>query len=242
MTNSSHIEPPICIALDYSSLDDAKRLLDGLADRVRVFKVGLELFTSAGPEAVREVTSRGCDVFLDLKIHDIPNTAARAVRAAGRLGARFLTIHGSGGREMVRSAVEATDGGAPQLLVVSVVTSLDEDGLREVGVPRGIAEQVDAMAALAVEEKAPGLVLAAREVARVRAAHPELFLLVPGIRPGGSDAGDQKRIGTPGAVVADGADLIVLGRAVTQAADPREATDRILDEIRAARDGVSTSA
>ncbi|MEX0875208.1 MAG: orotidine-5'-phosphate decarboxylase [Actinomycetota bacterium] len=239
---STLIDPPICIALDVSSLDEAKRLLDALAGRVSVFKVGLELFTAAGPQAVREVTSRNCDVFLDLKIHDIPNTAARAVRAAERLGARFLTIHGSGGREMVRAAIEGTTEGRPELLVVSVVTSLDEDALREVGVTRSIAEQVDAMAALASEEQAPGLVLAASEVARVRAAHPGLFLLVPGIRPAGSDAGDQKRVGTPGDVVVAGADLIVLGRSVTQAAHPAAATDRILDEIQSARDGVSTSA
>jgi orotidine-5'-phosphate decarboxylase len=215
-------------------LDEAERLIDVLADKVRVFKVGLELFVSAGPAAVEAVHARGCDVFLDLKVNDIPNTAAGAVRSAASLGVRFLTIHSSGGREMVRAAVDATDGGRPHLLVVSVLTSLDAGALSEVGIERALPDQVDAMAALAVVEGAPGLVLAASEVARVRAAHPDLFLLVPGMRPAwaqGERTDDQKRTGTPAAALADGADLLVLGRAVTADADPAAAMDRVLAEI-----------
>ena len=225
------IDPPICIALDTSDLDDAKRTIDALADRIRVFKVGLQLFTAAGPAAVDAVHARGRDVFLDLKVHDIPNTAAGAVRSAVGLGVRFLTIHGSGGRDMVRAAVGETEGGLPRLLVVSVITSLDERALRETGVGRTLSEQVDAVAELAVQEAAPGLVLAAGEVARVRAKHPDLFLLVPGMRPAWAAAGDQRRTGTPAAAIADGADLIVLGRAVTAADDPVDATDRVLAEL-----------
>jgi orotidine-5'-phosphate decarboxylase len=226
------IRPPVCVALDFPTLDEAKRTIDLLADRVRVFKVGLQLFTAAGPAAVEAVHAAGRDVFLDLKVHDIPNTAAGAVRAAADIGVRFLTIHASGGRDMLRAALDATPDGRPHLLVVTVVTSLDDDALHETGVERGISDQVDAMAALAVAEGAPGLVLGASEVARVREAYPELFLLVPGIRPAWAGAtDDQKLVGTPGATVADGADLIVLGRAVTAAADSLDALDRVIDEI-----------
>jgi orotidine-5'-phosphate decarboxylase len=210
-------------------------LIDALADKVQVFKVGFQLFVSAGPAAVHAVHERGRDVFLDLKVNDIPNTAAGAVRSAAALGVRFLTIHSSGGSAMVRAAVDATDDGEPLLLVVSVLTSLDAEELKSLGIERSPSEQVDAMAALAVAEGAPGLVLAAPEVARVRAAHPDLFLLVPGMRPAWatpSETGsDQKRVGTPAATLADGADLLVLGRAVTADPDPAEAMDRVLDEI-----------
>jgi orotidine-5'-phosphate decarboxylase len=227
----STFDPPITVALDYSSLDDAKRTLDALGDKLRIYKIGLELFTAAGPAAVREVTSRGFDVFLDLKAHDIPNTVAGAVRSAAGVGARLMTVHGAGGRAMLSAALDATQDGRPELLVVSVLTSLDAGDLREFGVSRSISEQVDAVAAVAEKEGAPGLVLAASEVARVRAKHPDLFLLVPGMRPAWASAQDQKRPGTPKQAIADGADLIVLGRAVTQADDPADAIDRVLEEL-----------
>jgi orotidine-5'-phosphate decarboxylase len=228
---TTRIDPPVCIALDVSSLDEAKRLVDGLAGLVPVFKVGLQLFTAVGPAAVEAVHAAGREVFLDLKIGDIPQTAIGAVRSASGLGVRFLTIHSSGGREMVRAAIEAADGGRPNILVVTALTSLNDNSVREIGVGRSVSDQVDAMASLAAEEGAPGIVLGAGEVARVRSAHPGLFLLVPGIRPAGADLGDQKRVGTPAAVVADGADLMVLGRAVTQAPDPTLALEAVLDEI-----------
>lgn len=227
----SRVDPPICIALDKPSLAEALPIIDVLADHVRVFKIGLQLFTAAGPAAVEAVHARGRDVFLDLKVNDIPNTAAGAVRSAASLGVRFLTVHSSGGRAMLRTAVDAARDAGPHLLVVSALTSLDDAALREIGVGRSASDQVDAMAALAADVGAPGLVLGADEVTRVRAAHPGLFLLVPGIRPAGSDAGDQRRTGTPGAVVGAGADLIVLGRAVTAADDPVAATKKILADI-----------
>jgi orotidine-5'-phosphate decarboxylase len=225
------IDPPVAIALDYADLDAAKRTIDLLAERVRIFKVGFQLFTAAGPAAVEAVHAAGRQVFLDLKVLDIPNTAAGAVRSAAGLGVRFLTVHGSGGEDMLRAAVEATDERGPSLLVVSVVTSLDDASLRATGVERGVAAQVDAMAELAVRTGAPGLVLGSAEVARVRAAHPDLFLLVPGMRPAWASPGDQRRTGTPAQAVADGADLIVVGRAVTAADDPGDAMDRVLDEL-----------
>ena len=232
MTTRDPIDPPIAIALDYATLDSAKRTIDLLADQVRIFKIGFQLFTAAGPDAVDAVHAAGREVFLDLKVLDIPNTAAGAVRSAVALGVRFLTVHGSGGQEMLRAAVEATDAGLPELLVVSVVTSLDDAALRATGVERGVGAQVDAMAELAVRTGAPGLVCGSAEVARVRAAHPDLFLLIPGMRPAWASAGDQKRTGTPARAVADGADLLVIGRAVTAADDPAAAMDRVLDELR----------
>jgi orotidine-5'-phosphate decarboxylase len=231
MSTRKPIDPPVAIALDYANLDDAKRTIDLLADRVQVFKVGLQLFTAAGPAAVDAVRAAGRSVFLDVKAHDIPNTVAGCVRSAAGLGVRFLTIHGAGGRAMVQAAVGATHDGRPQLLVVSVLTSLDEPSMQATGIARGLSEQVDAMAALAVEEGASGLVCASSEIARVRAAHPDLFLLVPGMRPAWAATGDQKRTGTPAQAVADGADLIVLGRAVTAADDPGAAMDRVLFEL-----------
>jgi orotidine-5'-phosphate decarboxylase len=230
MTKSS-FDPPITVALDFGSLDDAKRALDAIGDKLKIFKVGLQLYTAAGPTAVHEVISRGFDVFLDLKAHDIPNTVAGCVSSAAGTGARLMTIHGAGGRAMISAALDATVAGKPELLVVSVLTSLDQGDLTEFGVGRSVSEQVDAVAAIAAKEGAPGLVLASSEVARVRANHPELFLLVPGMRPGWASRGDQKRTGTPKQAIADGADLIVLGRAVTQADDPAEAVDRVLEEL-----------
>lgn len=231
MTARSRFDPPITVALDYPSLDEAKRLLDAIGDKVRIFKIGLQLFAAAGPAAVREVTSRGFDVFLDIKAHDIPNTVAGAVASAAGLGARLMTVHGSGGRAQIAAALDATVAGKPEILVVSVLTSLDEGDLAETGIGRGVSDQVDAIAALAAKEGAPGLVLSASEVGRVRTNHPDLFLLVPGMRPAWAAKGDQKRTGTPKQALQDGADLIVLGRAVTQAPDPAAAVDRVLEEI-----------
>jgi orotidine-5'-phosphate decarboxylase len=232
---NERIDPPVCIALDTADLDVARRLLDALKGLVPVFKVGLELFCAHGPVAVHEVLDRGADVFLDMKINDIPKQSAGAVRAAQRMSVTYLTVHANAGRATVRACVDAAGERGPKLLVVSVLTSLDDSELAELGVAGGTSAQVDAMARLATEEGAPGLVLAAGEVARVRQAHPGLFLLTPGIRPAGTALGDQRRVGTPATAVADGADLLVLGRAVTQAPDPVEATKKILEEIDAAR-------
>lgn len=225
----SRIEPPICIALDTPDLARATALVDALSPYINVFKVGLELFASAGPRAVEMVHERDKRVFLDLKLSDIPNTVAGATRAAKKLGVAFLTVHSNAGRASVRAAVE--EAGEVQVLVVSVLTSLDDSDLKELGVGRSTSAQVDAMAALAASQGASGLVLAAPEVSRIRAAHPGVFLLVPGIRAGQSDVGDQRRVGTAAEVVAAGADLLVLGRAVTTAKDPVEATRKILDDI-----------
>lgn len=229
--------PPICVALDRPDLASATDLVSELSPLVGWFKVGLQLYTAAGPAAVEMVKSAGGSVFLDLKVSDIPNTAAGAVRAAGSLGADLLTIHGSGGFEMVRASVEAAnETSGLKILVVSVLTSLDRAALGRIGVERTVEQQVDAMAELAADAGAPGLVLAASEVGRVRAGHPDLFLLVPGIRPAWASGDDQKRVGTPAAAIEAGADLLVLGRAVTAAqgaGGPAEAMSKVLDEVAA---------
>jgi orotidine-5'-phosphate decarboxylase len=231
------IEPPICVALDTQDLAAATRLVDELRDRVKIFKVGLTFFTANGPAAVQMVHDRGAQVFLDLKLSDIPRQVAGAVEAASRLGVAFLTVHSNSGRATVRAAVDAAGDEGPKLLVVSVLTSLNDADIGELGISRAMSDQVDAMAQLAVAEGAPGLVLSSREVKRVRRTHPGLFLLVPGIRREGTAVGDQKRIGTPGAVVRDGADLIVIGREVTTAPDPVGAVQEIIKEIDETRAG-----
>lgn len=228
------IEPPVCVALDTPDLENALQIVDALEGEVPVFKIGLELFSSAGPQAVRDVLARGSDVFLDLKINDIPNTTAGAVRAVSRLGASFVTVHANAGRATVRAAVEAATQSL-NVLVVSVLTSLNDEELRETGVERTTGDQVAAMARLATEEGAPGLVLASEEVAAIRQQHSELFLVTPGIRPATAAVGDQRRVGTPGAAVSAGSDLLVLGRAVTAADQPRSAFRSIVEEIDAAR-------
>lgn len=230
-------DPPVCVALDAPDLGVATRLVDALAGTIPVFKVGLELFCAAGPAAVREVRARGVEAFLDLKVNDIPNQAAGAVRSASAAGASLLTVHANGGRAMVEAAVEAAGPGL-RILVVSVLTSLDDDALAQTGVTRSASEQVEAMADLAERAGAPGLVLSAREVGAVRRAHPDLFLVTPGIRPADSVHGDQRRTGTPGGAVAEGSDLLVIGRPITAAADPVAAAAAIIEEIDGARAGV----
>lgn len=227
-------DPPLCVALDVPGLAEAERLLGLLAGAVPVFKVGLELFCAEGPRAVHAVRERGAEVFLDLKVNDIPRQAEGAVRAAARAGVAYLTLHAAGGRAMLRAAREAATERGPRLLVVSVLTSLDAEALAETGVARSVAEQVRAVARLAVDEGADGLVLSPRELAETRTDHPGLFLVTPGVRPAGADAGDQRRVDTPAAAVAAGADLLVVGRPIVHAPDPVAAAGAVIAEIRSA--------
>ena len=227
----NRIEPPVCVALDVRELGQALAIVDQLNGSVPVFKVGLELFAAQGPIVIEEIRSRGADVFLDLKVNDIPNQAAGAVRAAQDIGVGYLTVHSNAGRATVEAAVTAADDTTLKVLVVSVLTSLDEPALQEIGVARPLSTQVQAMADLAAALGAPGLVLSAQEVGAVRRAHEDLFLVTPGIRPLASAAGDQSRVGTPAAAVSAGADLLVIGRPITAADDPAAALRAILDEI-----------
>jgi orotidine-5'-phosphate decarboxylase len=224
----------LIVALDVSSAAAARELATQLRGTIRWVKVGLELYLAAGTEIVEEMTSQGFSVFLDLKFHDIPNTVAGAVRSAASMGASLLTIHAAGGPAMLRAAAEAAAAtkNAPQLLAVTVLTSMDASQLAAIGIESSAADQVLRLARMAVQSQIRGLVCSPEEVALLRrelGAEPRL--VVPGIRPTGAAVGDQKRIATPADAIRAGASQLVVGRPITQAADPAEAAQSILDEI-----------
>ena len=234
-TSLSGFAPPVpIVALDVASLDEARALVNALGPRAAAYKVGLQLFTAEGPRAVGWLRDEGKRVFLDLKLHDIPSTVARAAEGARRLGASLLTVHGLGGRMMVRAAVDAA-GDETGVLVVTVLTSLDLAAVSAaVGRPlESVREEVLRLAATARAEGAHGVVCAAAECAAVRNAHGDhLRPLVPGIRPAGADVGDQARVATAAEAARAGAAFVVVGRAITGAADPAAAFDRVLAELR----------
>ena len=193
--------------------------------------MGLELFTSAGPAAVRAVHEAGAACFLDLKIHDIPATVASAVRSAAALGVRYLTVHASAGPAALAAAARAARGTGTRLLAVTVLTSLDQGELDAIGLLGTPAEAVNRLAAVAHESGVDGFVCSPREVAALRAQLPDATLVVPGVRPKGSATGDQRRTATPAEVRAAGADLLVVGRPIRLADDPVAAAHAIADEI-----------
>lgn len=231
---------PIIVALDVPTAERAVDLAGRLAGSVGALKIGKELFTSAGPEVVRRLRAKGTPVFLDLKFHDIPNTVASAVRAAVRLDVQMMTIHTSGGSAMMQAAVqaareEAARLGLPEPLVlgVTVLTSMDDDALGEVGVTVKAAEQVERLARLAVRAGLRGLVCSPLEIGLLRGALPrEVQLVTPGIRPAEAAKGDQKRTMTPREALVAGADWLVIGRPICAADDPRAAAEAILDSLR----------
>jgi orotidine-5'-phosphate decarboxylase len=218
---------PIAVALDAPDAETAARWARAVTPHVAVVKVGLELFCRTGPSIVDSVRGgSGADLFLDLKLHDIPNTVAGAVRSVARLKPRYLTVHASGGPAMVRAAVEAADG--VTIAAVTVLTSLDDGVLDAVGLAGPPADAVRRLASLAVRAGAGALVCSPQEVAVVRAeVGPDVVLITPGVRPAGADAQDQARVATPEQALADGADLLVIGRPITGAADPGAAAARI---------------
>ncbi|MDE2321918.1 MAG: orotidine-5'-phosphate decarboxylase [candidate division NC10 bacterium] len=232
-----HKTPELIVALDVGDLASAAALVEQLYPTVTLFKIGLQLFTAEGPRAVGAVQQRGGSVFLDLKLHDIPNTVAGAVRQAARLGAVMCTLHTSGGRSMLQAAAQAVAGsGSPmRLLAVTVLTSLDARGLEEaVGSKLDVAAQVVRLASLAREAGLDGVVASPHEIGVLRAAlGPSMCLVVPGIRPAWAAADDQRRVMTPQEAAVAGADYLVIGRPITAAADPVKATYRILDELKA---------
>lgn len=235
----------LIVALDFPSAPPALELASQLQGLCRWFKVGMELYYAAGNSIVEQLTARGFSVFLDLKLHDIPNTVASAVRTVSSSGASLLTIHTSGGQKMMRAAAEAAAApGSPRLLGVTVLTSMDSADLRATGIcsdsgtsPDMLARiQVLRLARLARTAGIDGLVCSAEEVSTIRAElGTEPLLVVPGIRPAGSDVGDQSRIATPADAITRGASMLVVGRPITRAADPVTATAAILSEIAAAR-------
>ncbi len=233
------IEPsPVLCAIDRPDLDGALDLGRSLEGLVGGFKVGPEFVTTNGPDGVRRVVGQGLPVFLDLKFHDIPNTVAGAVRAATSLGVAMLTLHVAGGAAMLRAAVEAAHLAepCPKLLGVTVLTSLDDADLAAQGVPHKVTDQVLRLAELAWSSGLDGVICSPREVALLRQRFGREFkLVVPGIRPKAFGRGDQKRTLGPAEAIAAGADLLVIGRPITEAPDPRAAAAAIAAEIQALR-------
>jgi orotidine-5'-phosphate decarboxylase len=228
----------LIVALDFPSAKTALALVDELESTCQWFKVGLELFTAAGPSIVETLAKRGHSVFLDLKFHDIPNTVAGAVRSAAALGARMITLHAAGGPAMLAAAREALDGMAnpPQLLAVTVLTSIDQAQLNAAGVERTPANQVELLARMGLAAGIRGFVCSPEEVASLRAlTGAEGVLVVPGIRPAGAKADDQRRHATPALALAAGASYLVVGRPITQAANPAEVAEAILREMAGAK-------
>jgi orotidine-5'-phosphate decarboxylase len=226
----------LCIALDFPTRAEVLAAARRFAGRVGWLKVGLEAFVAEGPSLVGEVAATGPKVFLDLKLHDIPATVGRAVAAAARSGASMVNVHASGGRAMLEAARDAaTRAGLAKLVAVTLLTSIDAKALADLpmaGHPEGIARR---LALLAKQCALDGVVCSATDLAFVRDACGGGFLtVVPGIRPAGSEAGDQRRIATPAAAIEAGADLLVIGRPVTAAADPDAALGRVLEEVAAA--------
>ena len=223
----------VIVALDVPDAERVLALIERLDGIIQWFKIGLELYLYEGNGIVDMVRSKGYSVFLDLKLHDIPNTVAGAVRSVSRAGAEMLTLHAGGGPAMLAAAAEAAAAlpTAPKLLAVTVLTSMDQQQLQAVGISASPAEQVLRLARMGWEAGIHGFVSSAEEVAGMRRSFPEATLVIPGIRPAGAAVGDQKRVATPAAAIASGADYLVIGRPITQAADPAAAAQAILDEI-----------
>jgi len=221
----------IIVALDVATKERALELVKELRDQISFFKIGLQLYTAEGPEIVRAVLSAGAKVWLDLKLYDIPNTVARAVESASHLGVHMLTIHLSGGSEMIRSAITAR---ANNILVlgVTVLTSATEQTLREIGVSGKLDDQVLLLARLGVEAGIDGVVASPHEIKKLRAEFGgKIKIAVQGIRPTWAEPGDQKRFMTPREALEAGADYIGIGRPITAHSRPSEAAEKILREI-----------
>jgi orotidine-5'-phosphate decarboxylase len=223
---------PIAVALDAPDLETAARWAGLVTPHVSTVKVGLELYLRYGPDVVASIRgASGVQIFLDLKLHDIPATVAGAVRSVARLKPDLLTVHAAGGPAMIRAAAEAA-AGIP-IAAVTALTSLSDDDLGRIGVPQATKDWVLRLAALAVEAGARGLVCSPQEVAAVRAeVGPDITLITPGVRPAGTDAHDQARVATPEQALAAGADLLVIGRAITGAPDPGAAAAAIGASLR----------
>jgi len=230
---------PIIVALDVPAKEAALKLAEEVTPAVGGFKIGSELFTSAGPDIVHWIRERGALVFLDLKFHDIPNTVAKAVASAVRLDVQMLTIHASGGLEMMRAAEAAAQQkanqagrNAPLVLGVTVLTSSDSSTLAEIGCETKVGAQVERLANLAVQAGLRGLVCSPLEIADLRQNLPaHIQLVTPGIRTGAEKADDQKRTLTPREAIAAGASWLVIGRPIYAAKNPREAAEKILESL-----------
>lgn len=232
--NMSKRDCKLILALDLPDRESALKILDGLRGKLEWVKIGLQMYLKYGTDFVREVSGMGFKIFLDLKLFDIPNTVASAVESVSALPVSMLTIHASGGREMMRRAVESAAERNPELLIlgVTVLTSFDADSLAETGVELEPEWQVEKLAKLAVDSGLKGLVCSPLEIEGLRSILPEDTVLVtPGIRPSGSSADEQKRIMTPADAARAGSDFIVVGRPILKAENPAFAVSKILEEI-----------
>jgi orotidine-5'-phosphate decarboxylase len=224
----------LIVALDVPSAVAAQNIVAAIGDSAFCYKVGMQLYTAEGPRVVRDLVASGRRVFLDLKYHDIPNTVAAAVREAAGLGVSMLTIHASGGGKMMRAATEAARSlnGSLMVLAVTVLTSLDDRDLDKLGVRGRVKDQVLRLAALAIADGCAGVVASAQEASELRSELDGDFAIVtPGVRPPGTDPGDQARVVTPAEAIAAGATHIVVGRPITSAADPASEARAILGQI-----------
>jgi len=225
----------IIVAVDAPDASSALRLVEPLAAEGCLFKIGLQLFTAVGPSIVSNLQSTGARIFLDLKFHDIPNTAREAVHSAVRLGVDMTTIHLCGGPQMVSESIAAARDSKTLVLGVSVLTSMDDGALHSIGVPRAAVDQVLHLAEMGVRSGLRGIVASPLEIRPLRERFGNnLVIVTPGVRPAGSDAGDQKRIMTPGDAIRVGADYLVIGRPITGAPVPLEALQKIADEMQSA--------
>jgi orotidine-5'-phosphate decarboxylase len=225
------IADKIIVALDVATKGKALDLVEELRDEISFFKIGLQLYTAEGPEIVRAVLATGSKVWLDLKLHDIPNTVARAVESASHIGVQMLTIHLSGGTEMIRAAIGARTNDI-MILGVTVLTSATEQTLREIGIIDKLDDQVLRLARLGVEARIDGVVASPHELKKLRTEFSDkIKIVVPGVRPSWSEAGDQKRVMTPREAIKAGADYLVIGRPIIAHQHPREAVARILEDI-----------
>lgn len=222
----------LIIALDVSRAADAQNIVNQVGDAASTYKVGKQLFTAEGPQVVRDLVVSGRKVFLDLKFHDIPNTVASAVKSAVALGVSMLTVHASGGSKMLRAGAEAAGPNGPLVLAVTVLTSLNDEDLQELGLPVGVADQVLRLAGIARNAGCTGIVASAHEAAAIRRNLGEGFAIVtPGVRFAGGDVGDQARVATPAEAIRAGATHVVMGRPITGDKDPKKAAERAVEEL-----------
>jgi orotidine-5'-phosphate decarboxylase len=223
----------LIVALDVSTAAEAQKIVSAVADSALIYKVGLQLYTAQGPQIVRDLISSGRRVFLDLKYHDIPNTVGGAVREAAGLGAHMLTVHAGGGAKMLAAAVEAAKTSRHlKILAVTVLTSMNDADLSEVGVAKTLVHHVEHLAALAAGSGCHGVVSSAREATALRSKLGQEFMIVaPGVRPSGASHGDQARVVTPAEALAAGASHIVVGRPIIDAPNPALAAREILEEM-----------
>jgi orotidine-5'-phosphate decarboxylase len=222
---------PIFVAIDTPRLAQALAIAEAVREHAGGLKLGLEFFAAQGPAGIRRVASLGLPIFLDLKLHDIPNTVAKAVQALASLEPAIVTVHAAGGAEMLKAA-KAAAGPQTKLIAVTVLTSLDREDLASIGVDAAPSDQVKRLAMLARDSGIDGIVCSGAEVAAVRTLWPDGFFVVPGVRPTGADSADQKRVVTPRQAIDDGASVLVIGRPITDSTDPARTIAEIAGSLK----------